>query len=188
MHVIEAAVSQTAVLPFKLWMSWQWPLYFLKNYFLAFQIKYMSYLWHLMLFLFLQRKNAFIRTAVVNSHLSIPTHALTLWWQRGRMKLYFLSGNVWKWTWILSFHEEQIPKVVLIHTSCSIWWTWHQKDRRSHREQITYICTYILCPLLCQSNAIMWDMLEQNVESSQVFRKWGCSVFFQCYINKAWLT
>lgn len=39
--------------------------------------------------------------------------------------------------------------------------------------------TYILFPLLCQSDAPMWDMLEPNVESSQVFRKRGGLVNFQ---------
>lgn len=36
--------------------------------------------------------------AVVFSNLAIPTRALTLWWQRGRMKLCLLSGTLRKWT------------------------------------------------------------------------------------------
>lgn len=60
-------------------------------------------------------------------------------------------------------------------------------ERQTRPQTANNIHTYMLCPLLCQSNAPVWDMLEHNVESSQVFRKWGCSVSFQCYINKAWL-
>lgn len=36
--------------------------------------------------------------AVVFSHLAIPARALTLWWQRGRMKLCLHSGTLRKWT------------------------------------------------------------------------------------------
>ena len=51
-----------------------------------------------------------------------------------------------------------------------------------HRPNNNY--TYILCPLLCQSKAPMWDMFEPNVILNVVTI---CSVFFSVVQKIAWL-
>lgn len=167
-----SAESQTALLPSKLWMPLQWPLYFFLLLFSHFskQIHELlmtpnaSFLTSEEMGLYYNNKRR------LYSAIFLFLYMLRLWWQRGRIKLYFLSGKLRKWTWILSFHEDHIPKVTLILTSCSIWWAWHQKERRGHGDQIINIHAYCvhycvnqthLCET-CSSQMLSWARLSEN--------------------------
>lgn len=188
MHVPEAAASQTAALPFTLWMSWQWPLHFFLKLFSHFSNQIHELLMTPHAFFFLQRKNVFIGTiwggceqpsfcSCTCSDFVVAERtdeALFSFWKSLEMDL----NSTLSWgAHSKSRFNPHILQYMMDATS----------ERQTRPQTANNIHTYMLCPLLCQSDAPVWDMLEHNVESSQVFRKWGCSVSFQCFINKAWL-
>lgn len=128
--------------------------------------KYMSYLWHRMpLFFLLQRNSAFITTiwgsCIQPSFYSYTCSDFAVAERKDKALFSFWKPQEMDLNSILSWgpHSKSYFSPYILQ---------HMMDVTSKRHMWPHN-KYILCPLLCQSNAPMWGTLEPNVQKTGMF-------------------